>query len=39
MSTLLATENAFGVARLADPDTCKQAAASIHITQREQDVR
>ena len=39
MSTILATDKAFGLAQLADPDKYKQAAASIHITQREQDVR
>jgi hypothetical protein len=38
MSIVPATENTFGFARHTDPDTCKQAAAFIHVTGREQDV-
>lgn len=38
MSTLPTTENVFGFARRADPDTSQQAAASVHVNQREQDV-
>jgi hypothetical protein len=35
MSTLPATDKGFGFARHADPDTSKEAAASVHITERE----
>jgi len=39
MSTLPATNKAFGVASHADPDTTEEAAASVHVTALEQDVR
>ena len=39
MSTLLATQNAFGVARHTAPDSFKGTLASVLITQREQDVQ
>ena len=38
MSALPATEHVFGFARRTDPDTSQQAAASVHVNQREQDV-
>jgi hypothetical protein len=34
----IATTKEFGVARQKNPDTSKEAAASIHVTGREQDV-
>ena len=39
MSTLLATENAFGVARHTVPDATEETSASVLITQPEQDVQ
>jgi hypothetical protein len=39
MSTLPATNKEFRVARHTDPDTSKEASASVLITQREQDVQ
>jgi hypothetical protein len=39
MSTLAATENAFGSARHTAPDITEEAAASVRVTALEQDVR
>jgi hypothetical protein len=39
MSTLLATENAFGFARHTAPNSFKETLASVHITQHEQGVQ
>ena len=39
MSTLLATENAFGVARHTAPDTTGETLAPVHLTERERDVQ
>lgn len=39
MSTVPATDKAFGFARHIEPDTTKEAAASVHVTALEQDVR
>jgi len=39
MSTLPATNKQFGIARHTDPDTTEEAAASVHVTALEQDVR
>ena len=39
MSTVPATDKAFGFACHTAPDTTKEAAASVHVTEGEQDVR
>jgi len=39
MSTPLATDKGFEFARHAAPDTSKETAPSVRITEREQDVR
>jgi hypothetical protein len=39
MSTLPATNKGFGFTSYADPNASKEAAASAHITEHEQDVR
>jgi hypothetical protein len=39
MSTLPATDRGAEFVRHTDPDTSKEAAASVHITEREQDVQ
>jgi len=39
MSTLPATDRGAEFARHTDPDTTEEAAASVHVTALEQDVR